>query len=101
MIIYNVTVKIDWAIHDAWVSWMKNEHMPDVVATGCFSNSQLMRILDVDEKDEPTYAAQYFAVSKPDYNRYIKFHSIQMRQKSFDLWGEQFIAFRSLMQIVQ
>lgn len=101
MLIYNVTIKVNWAIHDVWLIWMQREHIPEVVATGCFTRSQLVRLLEVDEKDGPTYAAQYFAESKVDYNRYIELHSVIMRQKSFDKWGEQFIAFRSLMQIVQ
>jgi hypothetical protein len=101
MYIYNVTVKLDWSIHDAWVPWMLNEHMPEIVNTGCFTHSQLVRLMEVDEKEGPTYAAQYFAESKPDYNRYIEIHSASMRQKYFDRWGDRFVAFRSLMQIVQ
>ena len=101
MYIYNVTVKIDWSIHDAWVPWMLNAHMPEMVKTGCFTHFQLIRLLDVDEKEGPTYAAQYFAESKPDYNRYIEIHSAAIRQKYFDKWGDRFVAFRSLMQIVQ
>jgi hypothetical protein len=91
MFIYNVTVKVDWSIHDAWVQWMLNEHMPEMIETGCFT----------DEKDGPSYAAQYFANSKSDYNRYIENHSTTVRQKYFDTWGDRFVAFRSLMQIVQ
>ena len=101
MIIYNVTTKVDWAIHDAWVLWMKNTHMPEVVATGCFSGWQLLRLLDTDEREGPTYAAQYFAESKSDYNRYIELYSTALRQKVADCWGEQLVAFRSLMEIVQ
>jgi hypothetical protein len=101
MFIYNVTIKIDWTIQEAWVQWMKQEHMPEVVKTGCFTSSQLVRLLDTDEKDGPTYAAQYFAESKPDYNRYIEIHAAILRQKAFDKWGDRFIAFRSLMQVVE
>lgn len=101
MFIYNVTVKVDWSIHDAWVPWMLNEHMPEMVATGCFTHSQLVRLLQTDEREGPTYAAQYFAESKPDYNRYIEIYSAAIRQKYFDKWGDRVVAFRSLMQIVQ
>lgn len=100
MFIYNVTVKVDWSIHEAWVTWMKREHMPEVIDTGCFTHSQLVKLLDTDEKEGPTYAAQYFAESKPDYNRYIEIHSAGLRQKAFDRWGDKFISFRSLMQII-
>jgi hypothetical protein len=101
MFIYNVTVKVDWSIHDAWVKWMQQEHMPEVLATGCFNHSQLLRVLETDETEGPTYAAQYFAESKPAYNRYIEIHSPVLRKKVSDKWGNQLIAFRSLMQIVQ
>jgi hypothetical protein len=101
MLIYNVTVKVDWAIHDAWVTWMQQEHIPEVLATGCFNHSQFLRLLETDETEGPTYAAQYFAESKPDYNRYIEIHSAALRKKVSDKWGNQLIAFRSLMQIVQ
>jgi len=101
MYIYNVTVKLDWSIHDVWVPWMLNEHMPEMVNTGCFTHFQLIRLLEIDEKEGPTYAAQYFAGSKPDYSRYVEIHSAAIRQKYFDKWGDRFVAFRSLMQIVQ
>lgn len=101
MFIYNVTIKIDWSIHDDWVEWMLHEHMNEMVNTGCFTYSTLLRLLETDEKEGPTYAAQYFAESKADYNRYIEKYSTVIRQKYFDKWGDNFIAFRSLMQIVQ
>lgn len=101
MIIYNVTIKISWLIHDAWLQWMQQEHMPEVIATGCFTHSQMARLLETDETEGPTYATQYFAKGKSDYNRYIELHAASLRQKALDKWGEQFIAFRSVMQIVQ
>jgi len=36
MIIYSVTVNIDDSVHDEWVTWMKEVHIPDVMATGYF-----------------------------------------------------------------
>lgn len=101
MFIYNVTVKPDWSIHEAWLRWMKEEHIPEMVNTGCFTHAQLLRLVETDEEEGPTYATQYFAESKPDYNRYIELHADTMRQKAFDRWGDRFIAFRSLMQLVQ
>ena len=100
MFIYNVTVKVEWAIHDVWVEWMKNEHMPEVTGTGCFINAQLLRLLETDEAEGPTYAAQYFAQSKSDYNRYMEIHATGLRKKTADKWGDRITAFRSLMQIV-
>lgn len=100
MLIYNVTIKIDWSIEKDWTGWMLDEHMPEVVATGCFESSRLLRLLEVDETDGPTFAAQYIAESKEAYNAYIQQHAPAMRKKVTEKWGNQLVAFRSLMEVV-
>jgi len=100
MIIYNVTIKITHAIHHAWVKWLKEEHIPDVINTGCFTHAVILRLMEVDDTEGPTYAVQYFAESKGLYNNYIENHAAVMRQKGYEKWGDQFIAFRSVMQVV-
>jgi hypothetical protein len=100
MIIYNVTVKITQTIHSDWLQWLKEEHIPDIIQTGCFTHATILRLLEVDDTEGPTYAVQYFAESKGLYNNYIENHAAVMREKGFTKWGNQFIAFRSVMQVV-
>ncbi|MEJ7626452.1 MAG: DUF4286 family protein [Ferruginibacter sp.] len=100
MILYNVTVKVDNAIAEEWLQWINNEHIPDMLSTGCFSKATVLKLLEVDESDGPTYAIQYHAVSKSNYNLYIDKYAGIMRTKSLEKWQGQFIAFRSVMQVV-
>lgn len=100
MIIYNVTIKVEASIAGEWLKWMQEEHMPDVMQSGCFSSSRLLRLLEVDDTEGPTYAAQYTAGSKADYNRYVQLFAAGLRDKSFRKWGNRFVAFRSVMQVV-
>lgn len=100
MFIYNVTVKLDHGIHEAWVRWMNEIHLPDIMNTGCFEKYQFIRLLDVDESEGPTYAIQYYAASRAQYNRYMEIHAPRMRKASTDEWGDRFIAFRTFMEVV-
>ena len=100
MIIYNVTVKVDHSIAEPWLTWLKEEHIPDVIKTGCFTHASILRLLEVDETDGVTYAVQYHFFSKELYNRYISDFAETMRNKGFDKWGNKFIAFRSVMMVV-
>lgn len=100
MIIYNVTIKLDEAIHRQWLIWLKEEHIPEVIATGCFTRATILQILETDDSEGPTYAIQYFAESKALYNRYIEKFAPGMRQRSYDKWGNRFVAFRTVMQVV-
>ncbi len=99
MIIYNVTVKVTYAIAANWVKWMKEEHMDEVVATGLFTASRLSKLLEVDESDGITYIAQYFCDSLDDYHDYLKSHAPAMREKGLKKFGDQMIAFRTVMQV--
>jgi hypothetical protein len=100
MIIYNVSVKTDHSIADAWVDWMKEEHIPEIIGTGCFTQAILARLIETDESEGITYVVQYYADSKALYNRYIREYAPGLRQKAFDRWGDRFIAFRSVMEQV-
>lgn len=100
MYIYNVTIKIHESIHTDWLKWLKDEHVPEVLATDCFTNATIVRLLEVDDSEGPTYAILYTAESKAAYNLYIDKFAGMLRQKSFDKWGNKFIAFRTVMQVV-
>ena len=100
MMLYNVTVKPEAAIHEPWLQWMRETHIPEVVATGCFTHAVILRLLEVDDSEGPTYAIQYHAESKALYNRYIEKFAGDMRQRAFEKWGNRFIAYRSVMQVV-
>jgi hypothetical protein len=100
MLIYNVTIKIDHAIHTQWLTWLQQEHIPAVLATGCFSKATVLHLLDIDDSEGPTYAVQYVAENNTQYDVYIEKFAADMRQRSFDKWGNRFIAFRSLMEVV-
>ena len=100
MIIYNVTVKISWQIAEQWVAWMQQKHIPDIMKTECFSSHQFVKLLDIDEEEGPTYATQFYASTRAKVNIYIDEHAPTLRDDSFNKWGDQFIAFRSIMEVV-
>ena len=100
MFIYNVTVKVDKVIATEWLRWLQSIHIPEILATECFHKAGVLQLLEVDDSDGPTYAVQYFTSSRQFYNDYITEHAGIMRQRAFEKWGDQFIAFRSLMQVV-
>ena len=100
MYLYNVTIKVSEAIKNEWLHWLKDEHIPEIIGTGCFNSATILRLLEIDDSEGPTFAVQYKTESKSLYNLYIEKYSGSLRQKSIEKWGDQFIAFRSFMQIV-
>ncbi|WP_341834155.1 DUF4286 family protein [Chitinophaga pollutisoli] len=100
MIIYNVTTKVTPAIHSHWLQWMKEEHIPEIIGTGFFHDYRMCRLLEQDDSDGPTYTVQYFTDTLENYYTYLQEHAPRLRQLAFDLFGDQFVAFRTVMQVV-
>ena len=44
MIIYNVTITVEDDIKEDWLSWMKKEHIPEVIECGGFIKAQIKKI---------------------------------------------------------
>lgn len=98
MIVYNITCTVDASVADAWIGWQLGEHIPEILATGCFTAHRVLRLLEVDESEGPTFAIQYEAATMEDYRRYIDGPAAALRQKAFDRWGDRFLAFRTIME---
>ncbi|WP_343700368.1 DUF4286 family protein [Chitinophaga sp.] len=100
MIIYNVTVKVSVAIKDSWLDWMKQVHVPAIMETGLFHDYRICRLLEQDDTDGPTYAVQYWTDTLENYYTYLQEHAPRFRQQTFEMFGDQLVAFRTVMQVV-
>ncbi len=100
MIVYNVTTKVSHPIAADWLNWLKAEHIPDLIGTGCFTHAVILHLVEADDEEGITYAVQYHAASRALYNRYMEQYAAGMRKKALDQWGDQVISFRTLMHLV-
>ena len=99
MIIYNVTINIDESIHDDWLNWMQQKHIPDMLATGKFSKALMTRVMVEEEMGGITYSVQYTTDSKETLQRYYAEDAAQLRGDSKPFEGK-FVAFRTELEIV-
>ncbi len=99
MILYNVTVSVDESIHQDWLSWMKETHIPDVMATECFIENRMLRMLN-EEEGGITYAIQYIAPSMEIYEKYQREFAPNLQLDVKQRYEGKFAAFRTVLEIV-
>lgn len=100
MIIYNVTCNVADEIHDEWVQWMKEVHLPEVMETGLFLEHKMMKILtEVEDNTGTNYAIQYLCQSMDDYTNYSTNFGPALKQKTLEKYGDKVMAFRTLMEL--
>lgn len=99
MIIYNVTVSIDYDSHDEWLEWMKKEHIPEVMATNKFKECRMSKI-HAEEEGGKAYSIQYLCESQDVLDSYQKEDAPALQQKHLEKFGNKALAFRTLLEIV-
>ncbi len=101
MILYNVTVNVESSIIDEWLGWMKDQHIPEVMATGCFKQHKILKLMQEDpEAQGSTYAVQYFAENMQAIDHYMEQHAPMLRQIHVERYGSKCVSFRTLLEEV-
>jgi hypothetical protein len=101
MLLYNITHKIDHAIHAEWVSWMRQSHIPIMMESGYFEEYKFSRLLGVDESDGVTYALQFTVSSRPAFDVYQEKLAYEDQQRHDLRYKGQFVAFRSVLDVLE
>jgi hypothetical protein len=99
MILYNVTINIDHDVHDEWLTWMKETHIPDVMATGRFIENKMGKVIAQDQGGV-TYAIQYLAPDMESYHRYIHEEAPKLQEEHSARFKDKFVAFRTIIEVV-
>ncbi|MFY8110847.1 MAG: DUF4286 family protein [Flavobacterium sp.] len=100
MIIYNVTINIHESVHDKWMIWMQQKHIPEILATGKFSNARMVRVLVEEEMGGLTYSVQYTTDSRETLQKYYQEDAPALREEGLKLFGDKMLAFRTELEVI-
>ena len=100
MLLYNVTIGIDKDMESQWIAYMKEHHIPAVLATGLFVSHKFYKILHDNEDGTTSYSIQYFANTLEDVMRYLDEFAPQLIQQHFQTFKDRHVAFRTLLEEV-
>lgn len=98
MFLYNVTVGVDKDAEEAWLVWMQNEHIPDVLATNMFTSHRMYKVLHDNDDGTTSYSIQYFAKTLDDVSMYLEKFAPALIEKHKQKFGGKHVAFRTLLQ---
>lgn len=99
MLLYNVTFIIEDSSAEAWLTWMQETHVPEVLATGLFVSNRLLKVID-SPNEGVTYCSQYVAQSMEDYETYQDQYAHTLQEDLNTRFKDKFVAFRTLMEYI-
>src|SRR5690554_7719004 len=93
MVVYNVTISIDEAVANSWLEWMKETHIPEIMATGHFRDSKICRVHG-EEEGGITFAVMYTAWYEKDLDIYQEKHAPKLQSEHTEKFKGKFASFR-------
>ena len=101
MIIYKVTIHIKKDLKKEWLSWMKHEHIPEIMNLKIFTKSRFFKILYPCDKMQETYNSyciEYYCRSLFNYNLYQKKYAEKLQKKHSIKYENKFKATREILE---
>lgn len=99
MIIYNVTSNVEDSVHDEWLTWIK-EHIPQVLATGKFTDAKLTKVITEADIQGQTYSVQYRAHNRDALNAYYKTDAERLRGDGLKRFADKVLSFRTELEVI-
>lgn len=100
MYIYNVTINVDDAVHEEWLTWMET-HILDVLNTGKFISAKFTQIMVEEEMGGKSYSVQYTAETKDDLEDYYSEDAEALRIETMQKFGDKILAFRTELKLIK
>jgi Domain of unknown function (DUF4286) len=100
MILYNVTVTVDIAVHEEWAHWMRETHIPDVLMTGMFISFRMCRLIGHEHVDSEIYTIQYLVRDMAHLVRYNEVFAPTLQQAHKARFDGTYAVFRTVMEVV-
>lgn len=101
MLLYNVTITIDLDVHQDWLLWMRETHIPDVMATGMFVSYRMCRLIGHEHDDSEIFTLQYLVRDMEHLRRYMDEFAPELQRQHKARYEGKFAAFRTVMELME
>lgn len=101
MIIYNVTMNIDEAVHEQWMNWMKNSFIKQMLETKHFSAARLVKVLVSEEMGGLTYSVQFETKDKATLDNFYKNDHDRLLGEGHKLFADKMLIFATELAVLE
>ena len=82
MVVYEVTAKVEPELCEEYEGFMRKDHIPALLATGCFTDAWLER------SEAGRYRIQYIAGSRSSLDKYLSQYAPSLREDFYHHFSE-------------
>jgi len=100
MYIYNLTTNILEQSEEKWLTWMRQTHIPEMLATGKFTKASLIKVMVQEEMGGVTYTAQYTCTSADKLKSFYREDAPRLSGKVMWQFPNQVVVFGTELKVI-
>lgn len=99
MLLFNVTVIVDENSAADFLSWMKQNHIPQLMETDCFVSHRFLQIKD-SPNEGLSFCVQFIAENEASHQRFLDLHEQAFIAAMYNRYPQKLVTFSTLMEFV-
>jgi len=100
MIVYNETFIVEPGVYNEWLTYMRETHIPGVMATGYFGTYKILNVID-SPNEGVTTCIQYNTDTEEKFAKFYNEHLHKLHASHQQLYENKFVLYNTLMETIE
>jgi hypothetical protein len=100
MFIFNTTYLVSDKVHDTWLNWVREQHVPFMLDSTYFTKPQVARVVTSDKEDGTSFSVQFYVQDMQTLKKWHNEYSSLFQENCSQHFGTEVIFFTTVLEIV-
>jgi hypothetical protein len=100
MFIFNTTYLVSDKVHDTWLNWVREQHVPFMLDSTYFTKPQVARVVTSDKEDGTSFSVQFHVQDMQTLKKWHNEYSSLFQENCSQHFGIEVIFFTTVLEIV-
>ena len=101
MFIFNTTYLVSDEVHETWLDWVRNQHIPFMIDSTYFSHPQVARVITSDKQDGTSFSVQFHVKDLQTLKLWKKEYSSLFQENCTNQFGTEVNFITTLLELVE
>lgn len=100
MLIFNITFLVSDKVHNSWLQWVRDEHIPFMLDSTYFSHPQVARVVTSDKEDGTSFSVQFRIKDMRKLKQWNQEYSAAFQSSCSQNFGTEVLFFTTVLEMI-
>jgi len=100
MNIFNITYLVSDKVHDSWLEWIREEHIPFMLGSEYFTQPQVARVITSAKEEGTSFSVQFHVHDMHTLKLWNKEYSLLFKENCSRKFGDEVLFFTTVLELI-